>query len=123
MNGNFEVVDFADLAGFSPADGIVGRALFGQHAQLTLVEFEPDTVAPLHTHPQEQLSIVLRGTEIFMVDGVEQVLGPMQGYVVAGNHPHGARSGTEGATALEVFFPLRQDYVDARAGRPTKAFC
>lgn len=117
-----QIVDFTTLRGFSPAAGVHGKPLFGDQVQLTLVEFAPGAAAPIHTHPQEQLSIVLRGTEILIVDGDEHELHALHGYAMPSGHPHGARAGRDGALVLEVFHPLRQDYQHAAHGITTESF-
>ena len=48
---------------------------------LNLIEFEPGATVPLHSHPHEQLGLVLRGMQALVVDGVAHELGPMEGYV------------------------------------------
>jgi quercetin dioxygenase-like cupin family protein len=74
---------------------------------VNLVELEPGSVFPLHSHPHEQLGVVLRGEQ---VDGVEYPLGPMDGYVISAGVEHGARFGPDGATVLDIFQPVREDY-------------
>ena len=103
-------VNFETLASFELAQGVQGRPLFGEVAMINLIEFEPGAVVPLHSHPHEQLGIVLRGTQILEVGGEEHPLGPMQGYVLPGGVEHAARCGPEGATVIDVFQPVREDY-------------
>ncbi len=75
-----------------------------------LVELEPNTVVPVHSHPHEQLGVVLRGLQVLTLDGREYPLGPMEAYVIPGGVEHGARFGPEGATVLDVFQPVREEY-------------
>jgi len=103
-------VQFNDVGPFELVEGVTGRPLFGEGAMLNLIEFEPECVVPLHSHPHEQLGLVLRGVQVLIVDGVEHALGPMEGYVLPGGVEHAARSGEEGATVLDVFTPVREDY-------------
>jgi quercetin dioxygenase-like cupin family protein len=95
---------------FDLAAGVTGRPLFGEGAMLNLIEFEPGAVVPLHSHPHEQLGIVLRGVQVLVVDGVEHPLGPMEAYVLPGGVEHSAHCGPDGATVLDVFQPVREDY-------------
>jgi quercetin dioxygenase-like cupin family protein len=74
-----QFVRFDHLKAFEPADGVSGRPLFGAGAMLNMIEFEPDAVVPLHSHPHEQLGIVLRGMQALVVDGKSHELGPMEG--------------------------------------------
>ena len=44
---------------FELATGVSGQPLFGAKAMLNLIRFEPGATVPLHSHPHEQLGIVL----------------------------------------------------------------
>ncbi|MEA2783797.1 MAG: hypothetical protein QOK29_5395, partial [Rhodospirillaceae bacterium] len=77
-----QFVDFEAVRRFTLAPGVVGRPLFGEGAMLNLIEFEPGAVVPLHSHEHEQLGVVLRGTQVLIVNGEEHAMGPMQGYVL-----------------------------------------
>ena len=101
---------FDEIAPFELVEGVLGRPLFGAGAMINLIEFEPDAVVPLHSHPHEQLGFVLRGVQVLIVDGVEHALGPMECYVLPGGVEHAARAGPDGATVVDVFQPVREDY-------------
>ena len=103
-------VHFDDVRPFALADGVVGRPLFGAGSMLNMIEFEPGSVVPLHSHPHEQLGLVLRGEAVMVVDGVEHVCGPMDAYAIPGGVPHEGRFGPEGALVLDVFHPVREDF-------------
>lgn len=105
-----QFVRFEEIRPFELTSGVSGRALFGAGAMINLIEFEPDAVVPLHSHPHEQLGIVLRGVQILEVGGEDHPLGPMEGYVLPGGVEHAARCGPEGATVIDVFQPIRDDY-------------
>jgi quercetin dioxygenase-like cupin family protein len=107
-----QFVRFEDVRSFELADGVTGRPLFGEGAMLNLIEFEPGAVVPLHSHPHEQLGIVLRGIQALVVDGEARELGPLEGYVLPGGVEHSAYCGPEGALVLDVFRPVRDDYKD-----------
>jgi quercetin dioxygenase-like cupin family protein len=110
-----QFVRFADVRAFLLAPGVSGRPLFGEGAMLNLIEFEPGAVVPLHSHPHEQLGICLRGTQVLVVGGIEHPIGPMEGYTIPGGVEHSAHCGTEGATVLDVFQPVREDYRERHA--------
>jgi quercetin dioxygenase-like cupin family protein len=104
---------FVHLDQVRPLDlgpGFTARPLFGENAMLNLVELAPNSEVPVHSHPHEQLGIVLRGLQVLIIDGVEYELGPMQAYCLPGGLEHGARFGPEGATVLDVFQPVREEY-------------
>ena len=107
-----QFIRFDDVRPFELAAGVNGRPLFGQGAMLNLIEFEPGATVPLHSHPHEQLGICLRGTQVLVVDGVEHAIGPMEGYVLPGGVAHSAYAGAEGALVLDIFQPVREDYLE-----------
>jgi quercetin dioxygenase-like cupin family protein len=111
-----QFIRFDDVVAFELAAGVSGRPLFGENAMINLIEFEPGAVVPLHSHPHEQLGIVLRGVQVLVVDGVEHPLGPMEGYVLPGGVEHSAQCGPAGATVVDVFHPVREDYRERAAG-------
>jgi quercetin dioxygenase-like cupin family protein len=105
-----QFVRLTDVKPFELAPGVTGQPLFGEGAMVNLIEFEPGAVVPLHSHPHEQLGLCLRGTQVLIVDGVEHACGPMNGYVIPGGIEHSAYCGPEGATVIDVFQPVREDY-------------
>jgi quercetin dioxygenase-like cupin family protein len=105
-----QFVRFDALEPFALAHGVSARPLFGEGAMLNLIEFEPGAQVPLHSHPHEQLGLCLRGVQVLVVDGVEHAIRPLEGYVLPGGVEHSAYAGPEGATVLDVFQPVREDY-------------
>ncbi|MQA85768.1 MAG: cupin domain-containing protein [Streptosporangiales bacterium] len=113
------IVDFNQVHSFELAEGLAARPLFGKDAMINVVECEPNSAAPAHSHPHEQLGFVVRGTMWFTVAGTEYELGPMQGYVVPGGVQHAARFGPEGCLVLDIFQPVREDFRERwEAARP-----
>ena len=100
------------IQGFELAEGVYARALFGERAMLNLVRLEPGTTIALHSHPHEQLGIVLEGMLGLVVEGEAHELGPLEAYVTPGGVEHSAYCGPEGALVLDVFSPVREDYRD-----------
>ena len=107
-----QFIRFEDVRAFELAAGVTGRPLFGSGAMLNLIEFEPGAEVPLHSHPHEQLGIVLRGMQALVVDGVAHELGPMEGYVLPGGVEHSAYCGPGGSLVLDIFQPVREDYLE-----------
>ena len=105
-----QFVHFDDVRAFTLIEGVTGRPLFGDGGMINLIEFEPGATVPLHSHPHEQLGIVLRGVQALVIDGEAHELGPMEGYVLPGGVEHSAYCGPEGATVIDIFTPVREDY-------------
>ena len=105
-----QVVSIAKLPSLKLAEGIAAQALFGEGVMLMVVELDPGSELPKHEHPQEQLGVVLEGELRLVVSGTEHVLGKLDAYALAGGIEHSARAGNKGATVLDVFHPVREDY-------------
>jgi quercetin dioxygenase-like cupin family protein len=105
-----QFVRLDEVRAFELAEGVSGRPLFGDAAMLNLIRFEPGATVPLHSHPHEQLGIVLEGMQALVVDGEAHELGPFEAYVLPGGVEHSAYCGSEGALVLDVFTPVREDY-------------
>jgi quercetin dioxygenase-like cupin family protein len=110
VTGGPQFVRLDEVRAFELAAGITGRPLFGEGAMINLIEFEPGSSVPLHSHEHEQLGIVLRGVQVLVLGGVEHALGPLEAYAIPGGVEHSAHCGPEGALVLDVFRPVREDY-------------
>lgn len=107
-----QFVRFDDVRPFTLAEGVRGRPLFGDGAMINVIEFAAGATVPLHSHPHEQLGIVLQGMQALVVDGTAHELGPLEGYVLPGGVEHSAYCGPDGALVLDVFQPVREDYLE-----------
>ena len=107
-----QFVHLDEVRAFELIAGVTGRPLFGEDAMVNLIRFESGATVPAHSHPHEQLGIVLEGMQALVVDGIAHELGPFEAYVLPGGVEHSAYCGPEGAVVLDVFAPVREDYQD-----------
>jgi quercetin dioxygenase-like cupin family protein len=91
-------------------DGILGRAVHGERITLGVIELDPDSVVPEHSHENEQLGLVLSGSLAFRVGDETRELGPGGTWRIPGNTPHEVRAGRNGAVVIDVFAPTREDW-------------
>ena len=82
----------------------------GEQMMLSLVEFEPHAVVQPHSHPHEQMGMLLDGELTFTIGGQTQTLGPGQMWRIPGGIVHSAVAGDKPVKALDVFHPVRDDY-------------
>ncbi len=102
-----------ELGGIRPLkvwDGVIARALEGDRLSLAVVELDPGSVVPEHSHEHEQLGIVIRGSVTFRVETEARELGPGGTWRIPSNAPHEVRAGAEGAVVIDVFAPVRADW-------------
>jgi quercetin dioxygenase-like cupin family protein len=91
-------------------DGVIARAVDGRDCALSVVELEPNSVVPEHSHPNEQLGVVLSGSVSFKVADEERELAQGGTWYIPPNVPHEVHIGPEGAVLIDVFSPPRDDW-------------
>src|SRR2546430_17713483 len=62
-----------DLLGLNLEPGLILRPVFGRNLTLSFVSMEPNSVAPVHKHPQEQIGTVIEGSYEFDLAGGKRV--------------------------------------------------
>jgi unsaturated pyranuronate lyase len=97
-----------DLPADEPYAGVHRRAFSTDHATLTSYRFDAGARFPLHTHEQEQITVVQEGEVEFTVAGAVQRLSSGGYSVVAPGVEHGLRAGPEGAAILAIIAPRRE---------------
>ena len=90
--------------------GIHSRTFWGERMLLSLVDLAPHATIPPHSHPHEQLGIVVSGRMELTVDGETREVGPGDVYVVPGGVMHSVRMGAEPCQVAETFAPAREEY-------------
>ena len=87
------------------------RAAAGEHLMLSYVTLEPNAVVEAHSHPHEQAGMVVSGSARFIAGEEERVLKPGDLYIIPGGVTHKVIALDEGCVALDVFHPVREDYL------------
>lgn len=89
------------------------RRVLAYDKDLMCVEnsFEKGTVVPVHSHPHSQITYIKSGEFNAMVGGEERVMREGDSIYVAGNVVHALTCTTDTGIAIDVFTPLREDFV------------
>ena len=90
------------------------QLIWGKNAQISLVRMDPGSEFPLHIHPEDQLTHTLRGT---LQQGVLDQSFSFSGdagntLYLPGGMVHSAKMADRGADQLDVFWPVRPDYIE-----------
>lgn len=80
----------------------------GQHMSVAKYVIKRGGVAPLHQHPNEQVTMMLQGRFRYSIDGKEIVLGPGEVVFIPPNAVHGVEA-LEDAIAIDFSSPPRLD--------------
>ena len=84
--------------------------LAGEHVQLSLVDLPADGVVDWHAHANEQAGMVVSGRAVFHVGDEMKELGPGDMYCIPGNALHKVVPVGGPVQALDVFYPIRDEY-------------
>lgn len=87
------------------------KIITGKNEMLALVLLEKDAFVAEHSHPSEQITYILEGALKLWVSGQEVLVRTGQVLVIPPNVPHKAVA-LEKTLDLDVFSPIRQDWLD-----------
>jgi quercetin dioxygenase-like cupin family protein len=104
---------YLDVRAVEMFPGVTRRTLVsGENQTLVEVRLEAGAEVPEHTHPHEQAGYVASGRiAIRFADGELRELAAGASYLIPGGEPHFVR-GLEASTLVEVFAPVREEFVD-----------
>lgn len=94
------------------APGCRLRTPHGENLMLSYVEMEESAEIPLHDHPHEQGGVVLSGTLRLTIGEETRAIGPGEMYLIPPNVPHRAIAEGGPAVVMDVFSPIREDYIE-----------
>jgi quercetin dioxygenase-like cupin family protein len=82
----------------------------GEKMMLSHVEMQPYAVVAEHSHPHEQVGMVLAGKAVFTIGDEEKTLQAGDMYRIPGHVRHRVTALEEPVRALDIFYPVREDY-------------
>lgn len=91
-----------------PGVGIMTYA--AEKTMISHVSMEPGAIVAEHQHPHEQVGIVLEGQAQFFIGAESKLMRKGDVYRIPGNVNHRVVASSEGLKALDVFYPIREDY-------------
>lgn len=104
------IVDKKDCVHHRIFPGVDIYTTYANEMMLSLVEFEPHSVVEPHSHPQEQMGLMLEGEADFTIGGETHHVVAGQMWRIPGGVVHKVVAGDKPARALDVFHPIRDDY-------------
>ena len=90
--------------------GVDIATMAGKQIMLSLVTFEPRSVVNAHSHPHEQIGMLLEGELTFTIGDETRTLRAGEMWRIPGGVTHSAVAGDLPVKALDVFCPVRDDY-------------
>jgi len=100
----------AECARHTIFPGVHIRTCAADQMMMSFVDLEPGSRVEEHAHPHEQVGMVLKGRAIFFIGGEQKTLGPGDMYRIPGGIRHRVVALDEAVQALDIFYPVREDY-------------
>jgi quercetin dioxygenase-like cupin family protein len=95
-----------------PSEGIERQMVVGERMMICRFRFAPLLVTPEHSHPHEQMSLVVSGRVRFFVEGVEKIAVPGDVLHFPPGCWHGATMMEEEVVLIDIFSPVREDFLN-----------
>jgi quercetin dioxygenase-like cupin family protein len=87
------------------------KIVAGSRQMLAQIYLKRGAVVPMHAHESEQMTYVLQGALKFYLDGEETIVREGEVLHIPPGVPHQSEA-LEDTFELDVFSPIRQDWVD-----------
>ena len=91
--------------------GVTIHTAAAERMMLSLVDLAPGSVVEEHSHPHEQVGMVVRGRAVFVIGGEERTLAAGDMYRIPGGVRHKVRALEVPVQALDIFAPVREEYL------------
>jgi len=93
------------------AEGVVRQMIYGATLMICRLTFAPGTITTAHDHVHEQMTIVEKGRVRFVVGNEEKVFGQGDVLLFPSGFWHGATMLDEEVILIDIFSPLREDFL------------
>lgn len=113
----FQHTDWSSIVVEDVAPGITRQMIWGDRLMVCRLTIGANVVTPVHSHPHEQITLVERGRVEFTVEGQTRVASPGDVLVFPSNCQHGATMLDEEVVLIDIFSPLREEFIDALTSR------
>ncbi len=107
------VTDWSRVKKENPAPGIQRQMVVGQNVMMVRFTFDPFLVTPEHTHPHEQMTLVVQGKVKFFIEGEVKIVSPGDVLHFPPHNRHGATMLDEEVVLIDIFSPIREDFLTA----------
>ena len=95
----------------SIAQGIDRQMVVGQKIMICRLRFDAFVDTPVHSHPHEQMTFVMKGKVKFTIDCLATIAAPGDILHFPPDTPHGATMLDEEVVLIDIFSPIREDFL------------
>lgn len=105
------IIKHEDRSFVAMIDGVKRKTLaVGEKGLLGEFTLAEGSVLPAHSHPHEQIGYLVTGELLFTIGENEFLAKPGDSWAIPGNVRHAVKV-LQPSVAVEVFVPLREDYL------------
>ena len=94
------------------AAGIERQMVVGQNVMMCRFRFAPFVVTAEHSHPHEQMTLVVQGKVKFFISGEERIVSVGDILHFPPDNRHGATMLDEEVILIDIFSPIREDFLE-----------
>lgn len=109
---NALVTDWTKIPTEQVADGIKRQMIVGENVMVCRFTFDPFVVTDVHSHPHEQVTLVVKGKAKFTIDGLAVIVAEGDVLHFPPHNSHGATMLDEEVILIDIFSPIREDFLD-----------
>lgn len=109
---NALVTDWTKVPTEQVADGIKRQMIVGENVMVCRFTFDPFVVTDVHSHPHEQVTLVVKGKAKFTIDGLAVIVAAGDVLHFPPHNNHGATMLDEEVILIDIFSPIREDFLD-----------
>jgi len=111
MGGVMQVLAWENVRKETLHDKLWRKVISGEKIMVARLGLSKNCLVPLHHHESEQVSVVLQGALEFELEGRKMLVAAGEVMVIPSNVPHSVLA-MEDSISLDVFSPIRQDWLD-----------
>ena len=105
------ITDWSKIPVEQTAPGIERQMVVGQNVMVCRFRFAPFVVTAEHSHPHEQMTLVVQGRVKFIISGEEHILSAGDVLHFPPDNRHGATMLDETVILIDIFSPIREDFL------------
>jgi quercetin dioxygenase-like cupin family protein len=113
-------IDLDNAPSIMQIPGLATRILTGLHGEKMMMVLNstlPGHTVPQHSHPHEQIGMVYSGKAELRIGEETRVVEKGDFYCIPADVPHSDTCiGDEPFIMLDVFYPIREDFIEKMAG-------
>jgi quercetin dioxygenase-like cupin family protein len=105
------VTDWNKIPAEQTAEGIERQMVIGVNVMMCRFRFAPFVITAEHSHPHEQMTLVVKGKVKFIISGEERIVSAGDVLHFPPNNRHGATMLDEEVVLIDIFSPIREDFL------------